>query len=481
MTASAIRFLLHLADQTILLYFFMINSSYLALMAIASVDLVKHQRRQPLAGSDDTYRSPLTQPVTVLMPAYNEGPGIVSAVQAVLALRYPSVEIVVIDDGSADDTFDRLAAEFDLVEVRRVVPREVPFRGAVLSVHVPRAGPDNLVVVRKANGGKADALNVGINLARSPLICMVDADSVLDPDTLLSVGKPFGDDVERVAATGGIVRVVNGCQVLAGRVVEARVARNWLCRIQVVEYLRAFLLGRTGWSRLGALTIISGAFGLFRRDLLVEVGGLDPDCIGEDAELVVRLHHHLRRRRLPYRIVFVAEPVSWSEVPFTGVDLARQRRRWHRGLTELLYKHRRMILNPRYGRIGLFALPYVVVFEFLGPMVELAGVILVPAGQVLGAVDTGFAWRFLLVSYCYACLVSVIALAIEELTFHRYHRWGDLGAILAAAVLENVGYRQFTAWHRLRGAWAAIRRHPSAWGAQTRSGFDQANAAQSTS
>ena len=217
-----------------------------------------------------------------------------------------------------------------------MIPDSVPTRSEVLSVHVPRLRPDPLVVVRKTNGGKTDSLNVGINLAKHPLVCMVDADSVLDPQALLSVAKPFADDPLRTVAAGGVVRVANGCTVVAGRIVDIRMPRGWLPRIQVVEYLRAFLLGRTGWSRIGGLLVISGAFGVFRRDILIDIDGLDHDTIGEDAELVVRLHRHMRTLKRDYRIVFVAEPVSWSETPSTFGVLAKQRRRWHRGITEIL-------------------------------------------------------------------------------------------------------------------------------------------------
>ncbi|GIE46827.1 glycosyl transferase family 2 [Amorphoplanes nipponensis] len=472
MTHELVREILRGADVLIFAYFVALNSSYLVLIAMAGLEFGRHLRRAPFAGADDMFRSPLTLPVSVIVPAYNEGPGIVAAVTAMTALRYPRYEVVVVDDGSSDETFALLRAEFDLVEVPRVVPGEVPYHSEVLSVHVARAHPETLTVVRKTNGGKADALNVGINLARHPLICMVDADSVLDPDALLSVAKPFGDDPLRVAACGGVVRIANGCKVIGGRVVDVRMPRQWLLRIQVVEYLRAFLMGRTGWSRLGGLVVISGAFGLFRRDLVVEIGGMATDTIGEDAELVVRLHHHLRRRRQDYRVIFVAEPVSWSEAPSSLAVLGRQRRRWHRGIAEILRKHRGMIGNPRYGRIGLLALPYYVVFELLAPFIELAALVLLPLGLWAGAVDVGFMWRFVLVAYGYGLLVSLVSLFIEEVSFHRYPRWSDLLRGVVAAILENFGYRQILAVWQVRGALGALHGRRAEWGTMHREGFD---------
>jgi cellulose synthase/poly-beta-1,6-N-acetylglucosamine synthase-like glycosyltransferase len=468
-----VRDLLYGANVVILGYFLIVNTSTLLLMGLAVLEFGRHHRRAPFSGAAETYRSPLTWPVSVLMPAHNEATNIVDAVQAVAALRYPTFEIVVIDDGSTDDTFAVLHEAFDLVEVPRVIPAEVPYRGRVVSVHVARSAPEKLIVVRKENGGKPDALNVGINTARQPLICMVDADSLLDPDALLSVAKPFADDPVRVVATGGVVRVANGCKVVGGRVVDVRMPRGWLPRLQVVEYLRAFLLGRTGWSRLGGLVIISGAFGLFRRDVLVEIGGMAHDCIGEDAELVVRLHRRLRDLRRDYRVVFVAEPVSWSEAPTTTRVLARQRRRWHRGLQEILVRHRGMVGNPRYGRVGLVTLPYYAVFELLAPVIEIAALALVPLGLAVGALDLDFAWRFLLVAYGYALLISLIALTVEEISFHSYHRWRDLALGVAAAVLENLGYRQLTAFWRLQGMWAGLRGRKAVWGVMTRTGLGE--------
>lgn len=469
---DAVVRLLQVMDLPVLIYFLVINSSYLLLIVLAALEFARHIRRQPFAGLEEAYASPLTRPVSVLVPAYNEESQIVEAVRAMLALRYPEFEVIVIDDGSTDATAQRLVDVYDLVEVPRVIPDDVRTRGGVGSVLIPRDGLTPMVLVRKENGGRADALNVGVNAAQYPLVCMVDADSLLEPDALLTVSKPFADDPVRVVATGGVIRAVNGSWVRAGRVVDVRMPRQWVARIQVVEYLRAFLLGRTGWSRLGALALISGAFGLFRRDVVVAVGGFDPDSIGEDFELVVHMHRHLREERQDYRVVFVAEPVSWTEVPSTLEVLGRQRRRWHRGLAQVLWRHRRMILNPRYGRIGMLALPYYVVFELLAPILELTGVLIVPVGLALGAINEDYALLFVTVAFGYAILVSVAALAVEEFSFHRYTRWRDLGIAIVSAVLENVGYRQLTCWWRIQGLWAELAGRAADWGVMTRSGFD---------
>jgi cellulose synthase/poly-beta-1,6-N-acetylglucosamine synthase-like glycosyltransferase len=328
-TRSAVVWLLEASSVPVLTYFFVINTSYLVVIALAALEFRSQARRRDSAVA--ALGGPLTPGVSLLVPAYNEEAGIVTSVKALLSLRYPRHEVVVVDDGSADATMARLVEAFDLVEIPRAIPQDVPVHAAVRSVHVPRDGHTRLIVVSKENSGRSEAINLGINASTEPLVAMIDADSILEPDALLRVTQPFTDDPTRMVATGGTIRAVNGSRVVSGRVVRVELPRRWLPRIQVVEYFRAFLLGRTGWSRFGGLILISGAFGLFRRDVLVEVGGLDHTSIGEDFELVMRIHKHMRDEHRDYRVQFVPEPVSWTEVPSTFGVLRSQRRRWHRG------------------------------------------------------------------------------------------------------------------------------------------------------
>jgi cellulose synthase/poly-beta-1,6-N-acetylglucosamine synthase-like glycosyltransferase len=476
---NALRDLVGGFDWFVLVYFVLLNSGYLALIAIASVDVARWMRRLGFAGHDDIFANPLTPGVSVLVPAFNEELSIVESTHAMLAVKYPEFEVIVVDDGSTDGTFERMREAFSLVEVERVIPNDVPAIGRVLSTHAPASGAP-LLVVRKENAGRrSDPLNVAINAARQPLICMVDADSLLEEESLLRVVKPFIDD-PRIVATGGAIRAANGSTVERGRVVEPRMPRRWIERVQVLEYLRSFLLGRTGWSRLGALLIISGAFGVFRRDVVVEVGGLDLQTLGEDAELVTSIHRLSRDDKRDWRVGFVAEPVCWTEVPGEPGVLGRQRRRWSQGLAEILWKHRRMMLNPRYGRIGMVTLPYYFLFELIGPIVELTGIPIVILGFAIGVVNPAFALMFAAVALGYGMFVSVCALAVEEFSFRRYPRWRDLAAALFAAVAENVGYRQMHAWWRLQGLWRFVRRQDTGWGVMTRTGFTLVPAADET-
>jgi cellulose synthase/poly-beta-1,6-N-acetylglucosamine synthase-like glycosyltransferase len=469
---AGVDWLMGITAVPILVYFALINLSYLLLIVLATVDFrAQHRRREAVV---ESFGGALTPGVSLLVPAHNEEMGIVTSVQALLSLRYPRHEVVVVDDGSTDATFERLRTAFDLVPIPREVPQDVHVRARVVDVHVPRDGRTRLVVVRKEKSGRSEAINLAINAATEPLVAIVDADSILEPDALLRVTQPFVDDPTRMVAVGGAIRPVNGSRVVSGRIVTVRMPKPWLARIQVVEYLRAFLLGRTGWSRFGALILISGAFGLFRRDVVVEVGGLDPDSIGEDFELILRLHRTLRDEQRDYRVGFVPEPVVWTEVPSTSKVLRSQRRRWHRGLWETLWTYRAMVLRPRYGKVGMIALPYYWLFELCAPLLELFGIIVVPLALALGVVDVPYALLFLALAYGLAILVTLSAMAAEEWSYHRQERWRDLGLALVASVLENIGYRQLTVWWRLEGWWASLRRKKQVWGVMTRTGFGEA-------
>lgn len=470
---QGISFWLEIVAIPILIYFVITNTSLMVLIGVAAWGFGGQQRRKDFAGRVETLTSQLIRGVSIVVPSYNEEAVIVASVQAMLSLEYPRHEVIVVDDGSTDGMFENLLVAFDLVLVERELPSDLPTRGAIIDVHIPRNGRTRLVVVRKENTGKTDSISVGINAAVEPLVVCVDADSILDPSALIVVTKPFADDPIRVVATGGVIRAANSCKVVSGRIVEVNLDKHWIVRIQAVEYLRAFLFGRAGWSGFGALILISGAFAVFRRDVLVEVGGLDPDSIGEDFEIVMRIHRFLIDNRRDYRVQFVAEPVSWTEVPVSAKVLRFQRKRWHRGMWETLWKYRGMLFNPRYGRIGLVALPYFWLFELIAPLLEIIGPVAIILGLLLEVTSVNFMLMFMAVAYGYAILVTLFALAMEELTFHKYSRWSELSALLVASVLENVGYRQATAWWRLEGWWASLRGKEQVWGTMTRQGFDE--------
>jgi cellulose synthase/poly-beta-1,6-N-acetylglucosamine synthase-like glycosyltransferase len=460
--------LVHAIAWFSLAYFAAVNLIYLGLTVLAWQGVADHVRSRPFAAVDELFASPLTPGISILLPAYNEEAGIVPSIHSLFGLRYPLYEVVVVSDGSTDRTIEVLREAFELVEVEKVLRTMIP-TAPVRATYVSRRHP-SLVVIDKENGGKADALNAGTMAARYPFVCSIDADSVIEEDALLRVVKPILDDPELVVATGGMVRIANGCTVDHGRVVDVALPRNRLAILQVVEYFRAFFVGRSGWNRLNALFIISGAFGLFRRSVVEAAGGWWTGTVGDDMELVVRLHRYLRDRNEPYRIDFVPDPVCWTEAPESLRTLYRQRKRWQRAVAETVWRHRRLVGNPRYGLLGLVAWPYVVVFELLGPLFELSGYVLVPVVWGFGLLSTSFLVAFLVLSLLLGILISVAALALEEVGFRRHPRAQEVARMLAYALVENLGYRQLTNVWRLL-AFVDLVRGNRSWGAQVRKGF----------
>jgi cellulose synthase/poly-beta-1,6-N-acetylglucosamine synthase-like glycosyltransferase len=454
-----------------LVYFAVLNLISIGFTAVAWREITRHLRSRRNNLDDELLASPLAPGISILLPAYNEAAGVVESVRSLLALRYPRHEVVVVNDGSKDATLDMLSEAFELMPVRRALRDGIPTK-EIRGVYVSRRHP-SLIVVDKDNGGKADALNAGVNAAEYPYVCAIDADALVEEGALLQVARPVLDDPELVAATGGIVRIVNGCRVDHGRVVQVRLPRSRLATLQVVEYFRAFLVGRVGWSRANALMIISGAFGLFNRGLVETVGGYWSATVGEDVELVLRLHRHLRERGVPYRIDFVPDPVCWTEAPEDLRTLSRQRRRWHRGLGQALWRHRRAIGNPRYGTLGLLAFPYFLVFEFLGPAIQVAGLPATIGAWATGRLSLLFVAAFLVVSLLLGILLSLAALALEEFNFRRHHRGRDLARLVAYAALENFGYRQLNDLWRL-AAFGDLARRRTGWGEQRRKGLVRA-------
>ncbi|MGB2867099.1 MAG: glycosyltransferase family 2 protein, partial [Bacteroidota bacterium] len=367
-----VQFGLELYFAFVVMYFICVNIMYAVMMGLSYREIMTYMRHNSFSNFRSMLQSELTPPISILAPAYNEEATVVQSVRSLLKLNYGRYEVIVINDGSKDETLATLVREFQMFPSKRIYQPEIaskPVRGIYRS---RKAEYKDLIVVDKENGGKADALNVGINAASYEFICAIDADSLLEDDALQKVMKPFLED-SRVIASGGIVRIANGCEVVNGRVVRVGLSNKFLPIFQVVEYFRAFLSGRMGWQGVNGLLIISGAFGMFKRQAVVEVGGYRSDTVGEDMELVARLHRTKREKREPYRIVFVPDPVCWTEAPETLKILARQRNRWHRGLLDVILIHRKMLLNESYGVIGMAAMPYFFFVELLGPLIEFIG------------------------------------------------------------------------------------------------------------
>jgi len=459
------------AAQWLFLAYFIGSSLVYMLLTLISVRVIGRDAEARASLLLPRFYSGLEPPISVIVPAYNEEPTITASIQSLLQLEYPTFEIVVVNDGSADGTLQILRSEFRLVpfpEAYRVSIPTKKIRGIYRSLDHP-----NLRVIDKENGGKADALNAGVNSAHSPLFCAVDADSVLQRDSLQRVVRPFLEDPATIAS-GGTIRIANGCRVAEGFIEEVGMPRSWLARIQIVEYLRAFLFGRMGWSPLNAMLIVSGAFGLFRRTVVIEAGGYRSDTVGEDMELVVRLHRTYRLARRPYRIRFVPDPICWTEAPESLSVLQRQRARWQRGLLESLFANRRLFLHPRGGAPGWLAFPAMLAFEAVGPILEIIGYVFMVSLVLVGRLSWQAFAAFLSAAVGMGLLLSASALLLEEMSFHLYKRPRHLGALLLAMLLENLGYRQLTAWWRFKAILSWLSRRPGTWGVMTRSASWQA-------
>src|SRR3954470_16449156 len=464
--------LLSVGECIVLAYFVGVNLWYFALLVSSMLELRRHilvirgECRHLLLSST------LSPTISILAPAFNEEASIEVSLRALLALHYPNLEVIVISDGSKDRTVQVLKERFDLVPVTTIYEQRVqtkPVRCLYRSSTYPA-----LVVVDKENGGKADALNVGLSFARGELVCAMDADTLIEGDGLQRMVRPFLYATD-VVATGGTIRVVNGSEVKHGRVIRASVPSHLLAGVQVVEYLRAFLFGRLGWNRLGGNIIISGAFGLFRREAVVNAGGYLHDTVGEDMELVLRLKRLSYQNGGPGKIAFVPDPVAWTEVPESAAVLGRQRDRWHRGLADVLWRHRGMMFNPRYGVTGLFVFPYYFFVELLAPVIEVVGLVTLALGLAFGMLDWRFAALFYLTAYGLGTALTAFTLILEDLSFHRYQTFRDRGLLFLWALMENIGYRQMTVYWRLRGLWKFLRGRKE-WGAMQRKGFSPATA-----
>ena len=450
-----IRFL-EISTQTLFWYYLASNIAYLTMLIIALKTSATHQRRLESHRLNWFKETPLTPPITLIVPAHNEEASIRTSIHNFLKLDYPELEIIVVNDGSQDRTLEELCEQFRLRRLQTVYVGETksaPVRGLYRSeLH------SNLVVIDKeAAGSKADAINAGLNAVTSPYVCVVDADCVLERDALLRIMVPILENPKRVLAVGGIVRVLNGSELEKGQLRRARLPRKSIEAIQVIEYLRAFLIGREAWAQGNMLTIISGAFGVFRTDLVRAIGGYRASSIGEDMDLVARLHRHLREKGADYQIGFVPDPMCWTEVPSDLRSLARQRARWQKGLLDVLWPNRDMLFRPRYGRIGCFALPYLWLFELFAPVMETLGIIIIILAATLGFLSREFFLQFLIFGYAFATVISIGSVLQEEITYKRYNDWRDVVRLVSYCFFEHFPYRQLHMIWRLQGLWQYLR------------------------
>ena len=440
---------LEYANTVFLFYFVAANLCYTVLMLISLYAVSLHARYASTKTYVDLQDSPVTPPVALIVPAHNEQDAIVQTVLSLLDLNYPEKEIIVVDDGSSDETLQRLITQFDLRRMDLIYREALPTGQPEAFYHNPDRR--ELIVLKVAHGGKSHALNSGINVARSPYFCTVDADSIIERDALLRLMSPVLQTSRNTVVSGGIVRIANGSVIRDGRIEKLELPSTWLERCQIVEYIRTFLFGRPGWNAMGATFITSGAFCLLHKQSVIEAGGFSSDTVTEDIDMIARLRRSQTRRGYDYRIVFTTDPICWTEAPRTMKMLARQRRRWQLGLTQTVMQHHEMIFNPKYGTTGMLSMPFHAYMEALGCVVEALGTFLIPISYFLGVLPISTFLLFMFLAVGYGTLLSIGSVVLEEVTLRRYPSMRHVITLLVYAVIENIGYRQIVTLFRAHG------------------------------
>ena len=457
-------------NHFVLGYYTVANAVYAVLLITALWQISIHLKRVRYGYFQDEIHVSVCPPVSILISAYNEEANIVETIRSLLKISYPSYEIIILNDGSKDGTLERLIEAFNLEPIDliyRPIIETAAVKGFYLNPEIP-----NLTLVDTEHSGKADSLNIGINVSRSPYFCSVDADSIIEPEAITRLMRPVIEHPELVKASGGIVRIANGSAVKSGQLSSVSLPDDTLSRLQIVEYTRSFLFGRLGLSALNSLLIISGTFSLFHKRSVQQVGGYRNDKVAEDMDLVVSIHKYFREKKERYKVTFVPDPICWTEAPKSFYMLRRQRRRWHTGLGQSLWTNKRMILNPRYGIVGLFGMPYFAFVEYFGPLIETVGYVVVIVSFYMGIIDAQFFYLFMIMAVFIGVFFSTGAVLLEEMSYKRYPSFKDVVTLFLYGILDNFGYRQLNGLWRTQAILKNLfRRHK--WEHVDKSGFDE--------
>ncbi len=457
----------------ILVYAVFIMGSYLILSGLSIIELKSYLKKNSFVNYQILLSSEYAPALSLIAPAYNEGKTIIENVKSLLSLSYNNYQVIVVNDGSKDNSIELLIKAYDLIPSDQIYDAKIATKSVKAIYQSRNPAFKRLLVVDKENGGKADALNVGINIAQNPYVVCIDVDCILDKDSLLKLAKPFMEsNTKRVIATGGVVRIANQCIIKDGRLEEIHVPDKLLPRIQVLEYLRAFLLGRMAWERLDGLLLISGAFGAFDKEIAMLAGGYSTKTVGEDMELVVRMRRYMHEHNLPYTVSFIPDPLCWTEAPESFSIFKKQRSRWMRGTIETLWTHRKMFFNPKFKMLGLVSVPYWTFFEFLAPLLESIGLIITFVFIALGMVKLDIFVILMLFVYFYSIMFSVLALLTEELTYHKYAKTKDYLKLLEGAFVEPFHFHLMSVYAALVGYYEKIK-GTHGWGEMTRKGFSK--------
>lgn len=465
----------------LLIYFFEVGVFFYSiailfsywLISIVSYRLVrsyiKETRRERF---DEMLASPFLPPISIIAPAYNESVNIVENIRSLLSLHYGKLEVIVVNDGSKDNTLQEAIEAYDLEKVDWFYDMQLPTKAVRAIYQSKNPSFAKLILVDKENGGKADAINVGINVSSSTYFACIDVDCIIDPEAFLKMVRPIMRNTkERVVAVGGIVWLVNNSEIKQGRLMDLKLPQKFAPRVQVLEYFRTFLLGRTAWSKFNGLLLISGAFGIFDREIVLEAGGYNHKTVGEDMELVMRMHSSMRQRKIPYRVEYIPEPLCWTEAPADFKALGKQRNRWTRGTIESLLQHKKIFLNRKFGLLGLLSYPYWLMAEWLAPIIEFLGIIFFFIMALFGLANWEFFFHMLVLVYSMAISISAFAIYTQEHTYSRYKRIPDLVRVFGTAALEGLFYHPRTLLWSLKGNFDFVTGRNKGWGEISRNGF----------
>ncbi len=446
--------------------------SYLALIVLSGIETIGHFKKNSFVNYNDILSSPMSPSISVIAPAYNEGLNIVDNVRSLLSNHYVNYEVIIVNDGSKDDSMELLITAYDLEKINFLVDAQIPTKKVRGVYKSKNPAFEKLMIVDKENGGKADALNTGLNISNSRYVACIDVDCLLVEDSLQKMIKPFLDYTDRkVIATGGVIRIANSCEIRDGKLIQVNLPKKLIERVQILEYIRAFLIGRMAWSRLNGLLVISGAFGIFDKDIAIAAGGYDTKTVGEDMEIIVRMRKFMQDLNRPYKVAYIPDPLCWTEAPDNYKVLISQRNRWARGTIETLKIHKDICFNPKYKSLGLLSYPFWLIYERLAPLIEISGIIYFIILISTGKVHMRFTLPLLITAYFISVLFSIMALLMEDLTYHQYKKKRDIFNLILTAILEPFVFHPFMLWAALKGNIDKWTGKKIGWGTMTRKGL----------
>lgn len=459
------------------LYSFVLIGSYIVLGIISIIESIAYMKKNSFVNYNKILSSNISPSISIIAPAYNESLNIIENVRSLLSCHYANYDVIIVNDGSKDDSLEKLIAAYDLVKVDFLINEQIPtkpLRNGIYKSTNPAF--EKLIIVDKENGGKADALNMGLNISANRYVACIDVDCLLIEDALLKLVKPFLETTDtQVIAAGGVIRIANSCIIKEGKLLEVNLPKKMMLQGQILEYLRAFLLGRMAWSRLNGLLVISGAFGLFDKKIAISVGGYDTKTVGEDMEIIVRMRRYMEelKSKPKYKVAYIPDPLCWTEAPDSYKVFISQRNRWTRGTIETLKIHRKIGFNRNYGAMGLLSYPYWFLFERMAPIIEILGLIYFGVLIAFEKVRWDYTLTFILVAYLFTVLFSIISIISEELTYHQYKKKGTGIKLILISFLEPFVIHPFILYAAFRGNMDYYFNKKKKWGEMTRTGMSK--------